>query len=271
MYAGTTFRQKSGRIAGVHQKIDRVARRNLTHLINGSTDFPSAAEILTFEGKNGPDSIKYMSPVCDKPWHFIDPTDPNDTDLLKIIENHIHNLSWALRAGDRVKASFQAAWLAHAIVDGLTPAHHYPLHDKIEELWGKPRHQITGSKTKNIIKGSGPRDTIAKNWEYYGAGGVMTAHIMFELGVASAINTDKFKLVQPKVSDIAHLNIDGFQAVFMNYLRKINDMQLYDEFCRTGWTRRLATRARRSLVPDIIQVVTLAWYQAVVQASQVEL
>lgn len=269
MYAGTTFRQKSGRIAGVHQKIDRVARRNLTHLINGSADFPSAAEILAFEGKNGPDSIKYMSPVCDKPWHFIDPADPNDTDLLKIIENHIYNLSWALRAGDRVKASFQAAWLAHAIVDGLTPAHHYPLHDKIEELWGKPRHQITGSKTKNIIKGDGPRDTIAKNWEYYGAGGVMTAHIMFELGIASAINTDKFKLVQPKVSDIAHLNINGFQAVFMNYLRKINDMQLYDEFCRTGWTRRLAARARKNLIPDIIQVVMLAWYQAVVQARQI--
>jgi len=266
MYAGTTFRQKSGRIAGVHQKIDRVARRNLNKLISGLVHFPSSKEILAFEGKNGPDSIKYMDPVCDKPWHFIDPMNQEDRDLLTIIDNHMFNLSKALAASDNIKASFEAAWLAHAIVDGLTPAHHYPLHDKIEELWGKPRHEITGRKTKNIIKGSGPLDTIAKNWEYYGAGGVMTAHIMFELGIASAINADKFKFIEPSVSDVTRLNLDGFEAVYVYYLQKISKMKMYDEFCKIGWSRQLANKARRVLVPDIIRVVTLAWYQAVINS-----
>lgn len=269
MYAGTTFRHKSGNLAGVHQKIDRVARHNLSKLISKSVNFPSAKDILSFEGKNGPDSIKYMSPVQDKPWHFIDPANPEDRDLIMIIENHIHNLAKALAGGDSVKASFEAAWLAHSIVDGLTPAHHYPLHDKIEELWGKPRHEITGKKTKSIIKGTGPFDTIAKNWEYYGAGGVMTAHIMFEIGIASAINTEKFKFVEPSVKDIALLNIDGFEAIFLKYLQTINNMKMYDEFGRDGWTRRLATKARKVLIPDIIKVVTLAWYQAVVDSRTI--
>lgn len=270
MYAGTTFRHKSGNLAGVHQKIDRVARRNLNMLISKSVNFPTAKEILVFEGKNGPDSIKYMSPVKDKPWHFIDPSNPDDRDLIQIIQNHIHNLAKAIARDDKIKASFEAAWLAHSIVDGLTPAHHYPLHDKIEELWGKPRHEITGKKTKSIIKGSGPRDTILKNWEYYGAGGVMTVHIMFELGIASAINTEKFKFVEPNVKDITLLNIEGFEAVFIHYLRQIDNMKMYDQFCQTGWTRRLTSRARKVLIPDIIKVVTLAWYQAVIDARMMK-
>ena len=104
-----------------------------------------------------------------------------------MIAGHIFNLRQALRANNTQRAAFEAAWLAHAVVDGLTPAHHYPLDDKIEELWGKPHDERLTIKDKNFIKGTSRRDTFAKNWEYWGAGGVFTAHFMFEWGVASVI------------------------------------------------------------------------------------
>lgn len=267
MYAGTTLRRHSGKIVGVHQKIDRIARKSLTKYLPESAFFPSIKQILYFEGKNGPDAVRYMNPVVDKPWHFIDPTKPQDRKLIITIENHMANLTNSLMDDDHIRASFEATWLAHSIVDGLTPAHHYPLHDKIEELWGKPRHEITGGKTKNIIRGANRRDTILKNWEYWGAKGVMTAHIMFEMGIASAISSDNFKRTGPSVDDIESLKINGFELEFIKSLNLINDMKLYDEFGKTGWTRRLASQTKKILIPEIVKVVTLAWYQAASDAG----
>jgi len=269
MYAGTTLRRHSGKIVGVHQKIDRIARDKITKYLPDSVDFPDAKEILHFEGKNGPDAIRYMSPTIDKPWHFIDPTKPDDRLLLQIIESHIVNLSNAIKLGDKIKSSFECSWLAHAVVDGLTPSHHYPLNDKIEELWGKPRHEIESGKIKKIIHGSNRRDTLLKTWEYWGAGGVMTAHLMFEIGVASAISADNFKNTNVTIDDIELLKKNGFEAEFMRILHLVNDMKMYDEFGKTGWTRKLANKAKKKLIPEIIKAVTLAWYQALIVAEAV--
>jgi len=267
MYAGTTLRRRSGKIVGVHQKIDRVARRNLTKIMPKTAHFPTTKEILRFEGKNGPDAIRYMEPVEDKPWHFIDPSKQDDKILLGIIENHMVNLSTALKSSDNIKASFEAAWLAHAVVDGLTPAHHYPLHDKIEELWGKPRCEITGGKTKNIIRGKNRRDTVSKNWEYWGAKGVMTAHLMFEFGVATAISADNFKNFSLSIEDVESLKKNGFEYEFMQTLHFIDSHKMYDEFGKTGWTRRLANKTKKVLLPEIIKIVVLSWYQALTMAG----
>ena len=267
MYSGTTFRQGSGRIVGVHQKIDRVARRHLNEHIPKSLKFPIISDILYFEGKNGPDAIKHMgSPQ--EPWHFIDPSNPKDRALLVMINDHIHNLAKALADKDSVRASFESAWLAHAIVDGLTPAHHYPLGDKIEQLWGKPRKDRMTIKEKNIIRGVNRRDTLSKNWQYWGAGGVIMAHLLFECGIASAITTKKFTKSGPTKHDIARLKSDGFEVLFMESLNKIYDMKMYSEFGRKGWTRHLASETRKILVPEIIRVVTLAWYQSLTMAAE---
>src|SRR5690242_1301911 len=137
MYSGTTFRTKSGRVMGVHQKIDRVAYRHIKHLAAAQPAFPTVLQILHFEGLNGPDGIKRKSPAQDEPWHYINPDDPADRTLVDMINDHIYNMSVALRVGERERAAFEAAWMAHAIVDGLTPAHHYPLEKKLEELRGE--------------------------------------------------------------------------------------------------------------------------------------
>jgi hypothetical protein len=267
MYSGTTFRRDSGRIVGVHQKIVRVARRHLTKSISELINFPNTSSILYFEGKNGPDALKHMGSTGE-PWHFIDPTKPNDRDLLVSIDNHIYNLSKALKSNDSIRSSFEAAWLAHAIVDGLTPAHHYPWDDKVAELWGKPRNELSTIKEKNIIHGANKLDTLSKNWKYWGAGGVLTAHLMFELGVASAISMDKFNSCGPTRTDINRLKNDGFEAVFMGAVSKVYKMKMYDEFCKKGWTRHLAVETRKELVPEIIKTVALAWLQSVIMATE---
>jgi len=264
MYSGTTFRHDSGNIVGVHQAIDRAARRHLKKYIDKATPFPLISQILHFEGKNGPDGIKRKSPSKDEPWHYIDPANDNDRSLIGIMNDHMVNLSQALMNDNNERAAFEAAWLAHAIVDGLTPAHHYPLNDKIEELWGKPHHERTTIKDKNIIKGSNRRDTLSKNWQYWGSGGVFTAHIGFELGVASTIASLRFNDALPTEADIQRVETEGFEATFMRALRTVDALKMYDAFGKKGWTRQLATQTRKVLIPEIIKTVCLAWYCAAV-------
>lgn len=270
MYAGTTISHGSGRIVGVHQKINRIARRRLKRHIPDVVDFPNIKTILHFEGKNGPDGIKRKSPSVDEPWHFIDPKNPDDKAVLTSINNHSYNLSIALRSGDKIKAAFEAAWLAHAIVDGLTPAHHYPMGEKIKELWGKDHDQRSSVKEKGIIKGVNSRDTISKNWQYWGAGGVITKHFNFEMGVASAISTDKFKEVEVTSSDIDELRQKGFEQLYLESVNKIYSLKMYDNLIKKGWTHKLALQTKKYLIPEMIRMVTLAWYQASLESIEVK-
>src|SRR5438270_11284163 len=132
MYSGSTLTNMSGRLMGAHQKIDRLARHQL-EILFPHCRFPAAAEILHFEGGNGPDAIKRKSPAQNEPWHYLQPFDLKDTQLLDLIDHHYDQLVRALKKNDAVKAAFEAAWLAHAVVDGLTPAHHYPYEQKLVE------------------------------------------------------------------------------------------------------------------------------------------
>lgn len=264
MYSGTTFRKSSGKIIGVHQRIDRASRRSLSKIVE-KKEFPGIKEILHFEGNNGPDSLKFQN---SKLWHLINPDDPKDKILLGIISDHIMNLSVALRELNSERASFEAAWLAHAIVDGLTPAHHYPLEEKVKELWGKPRAEFEKLKEKHIIKGTSRRDTISRNWEYWGAGGIMTVHVMYELGVALAIVPKDYKKGGPSQNDIIVLEKIGFEAMFMESLYKIHDLKMFDRYKITGWSRILAKETKDILLPEIIKVVTLGWYQAVLLSRE---
>jgi len=268
MYAGTTIRRGSGKIVGVHQKIDRAARRHLKKFMPRSVDFPGIRDILHFEGVNGPDGIKRKSPAIDEPWHFIDPDKPDGGELVKTIDDHLFNLAEALKNKNEVRAAFEAAWLAHAVVDGLTPAHHYPLAEKIEELWGKAANERTSIREKNIIHGDNFRDTLSKNWEYWGTNGVFTTHNLFEIGVASAISTDNFKDIDFTRRDISKLKEFGFEKLFLEAVHEVDDLKMFDRLAERGWTRSLARKAKKVLVPIIIKMVILAWYQAAIDSME---
>lgn len=254
---------------GVHQKIDRVARRHIQKHLPDGVSFPSAHDILHFEGLNGPDGIKRKSPAKDEPWHYVDPYNPEDTGIFIMIREHINNLAEALRVKNEQRAAFEAAWMAHAVVDGLTPAHHYPLEAKLEELrGGEGLETRTTTKDKLLLPGKTRRMQVRNNWEFWGAKGVMTTHLAFELGVATTIAPQRFDDPIITDDDLINVKAKGYDQVFKDILRQIADMKMYEEFGRIGWNRHLARETKDILIPQITKAVILGWYEAVMMAEE---
>ncbi len=270
MYSGTTFRTKSGRMMGVHQRIDRIARRELVEVLPKRRYFPTEHDILHFEGLNGPDGIKRKSPGQDEPWHYIDPSDHNDDGLRAMIRDHLHNLTIALATDNKERAAFEAAWMAHAITDGLTPAHHYPLEEKLEELRaGEGLETRTTARKKILLPGETRRHQLRNNWEFWGAKGVMTTHLAFELGIATTLAASgRLPGITPSSNELVRVKNDGFMPLFDEALHRIAGLKLYEEFSRVGWTRRLARETKNELIPEIVRAVALAWYQCVMEAEK---
>lgn len=267
MYSGTTFSNFSGSILGAHQKIDRVALRHLKKITSGSRGFPAAKLVLHFEGKNGPDGIKSKSPARDEPWHFYNPFDNEDTELISYIERHYQELVTDLKNGNEEGAAFNAAWLAHAIVDGLTPAHHFPYEEKLTELRGAGIESRTTIKEKLIIPGVDVNDKIKKNWAMWGRGGVLSMHIMFEMGIAIMLAPLAFPKAVPTEANINKLNKIGLIDWFERSAREIALLDMYDKFYEKGWSIRLVRQVRNHLGPVIIKTVCLAWYSAMREAG----
>lgn len=261
MYSGTTLRDKSGNVMGAHQKIDRVAHKALSVRLP-AIYFPPIKSILHFEGKNGPDGIKSKSPGEDEPWHFWNPVDENDTQLLDTIDGHLGGLVEGLQAQDEEKSSFEAAWLAHAIVDGLTPAHHYPYEEKLEEIRGEGMESRDSVAKKAIIKGDNRRDTLKRNWEMWGHKGLMSTHGHFEIGVASIIAPLKLKEGYPTELEAEYINSVGLRQIFKSQAKKIYDLDMYERFYQNGWTTQLGSDVRMELAPIIVKTVCLAWIHA---------
>ncbi len=260
--------KQSGRVIGTHQKIDRVARRQLVQLLP-DVSFPDIKSILHFEGSRGPDGIKLKSPGRDEPWHFIDPATFGDNDqLLKVIDDHIFNLAEALKENNDARASFEAAWLAHAVTDGLTPAHHDPLDDQVRDLRVTDDRKYS-IRSRVVMTGSGSRRKfVENNWRYWGAKGVMTTHTLFEAGVATTVKPLRFSdsLVTPQ--QLEQLKSRGFASLYSDMIRAVDALGMYDEFKQYGWTRKLARQTKDDLLPTIICAVTLAWYDAVQRSKE---
>ncbi|HSX36152.1 MAG TPA: hypothetical protein VLH84_04435 [Patescibacteria group bacterium] len=271
MYSGTTLTPLSGRVMGAHQKIDRLARGLLKELLKKDRDFPAVKRILHFEGINGPDAIKRKSPAQDEPWHYYTPFDDKDTRLVVIIGDHYDRLVAALKARDDVRSSFEAAWLAHAIVDGLTPAHHYPYEEKLSELrGGKGLETRNTLKGKLVMPGANRRQQLRNNWNMWGPRGLLTTHGVFEWGIALMLKPLSSKQLELAASDVAELYEHGLLELFRLKAKEIGALDMYDKYLSSGWTPKLARQARKLLVPTIVHMVTLAWYAACIDAGVVK-
>lgn len=266
MYSGTTFTNLSGNLLGVHQKINRSALKALRE-ISSVKNFPSIRQINHFEGKNGPDGIKSKSAGQDEPWHFYDPYDPDDTGLIDIIEEHYANLVDQLKLKNMEKAAFEAAWLAHALVDGLTPAHHYPYEDELARIRGSGLETRNTIKDKLVVSGGTRREALKKNWLVWGAKGLITTHGLFELGVATILAPIRIKGTVPTEGELADARKLGLSELFAQTARRVAGEFAYDEFYRRGWTPSLAAWVRNELAPMTTRVVALAWYMALKEAG----
>lgn len=267
MYSGTTLTNKSGAILGTHQKIDRVAYHNLLMLVPEKA-FPEIRDILHFEGKNGPDGIKRKSPAKDEPWHFYDPFDEEDTQLLETIRGHYEELVKQLKKRSPERAAFDASWLAHAVVDGLTPAHHYPYEEKMIEIrGGESIHGRDSVKSKIIVPGATLSDVLRRNWAVYGVKGVLSMHGFFEFGVAALLAPIKMKTARLSDSDLEMVIDIGYEEVFKRAAREIAVLYMYERFHERGWTVKLSRDVRNHLGPIMVRTVTLIWYSAMREAG----
>ncbi len=262
----------SGKLIGVHQKLDKAARQLLAQEFGrDARNFPSIEKILHFEGTRGPDGLKVKSPGVDEPEHFIQP-DKDDGVLRQYILDHHYNLTQALIQNNHERAAFEAAWMAHAITDGLTPAHHYPYREVVDELMtDKDYKVIFGHEMKGIMRGDSFAQAVRNNWLYWGAGGVMTKHIAFEYGVAYIIAPIGLKRLMPKdIKREDFRNID-IEKAFYTSLHKVDALKMYDHFLQTGWTTQLALETRETLIPEIVRAITLGWASALEQANRAKL
>lgn len=270
MYSGTTLTPLSGRILGAHQKLDRVARARLGELLPNKKMFPSARHILHFEGRKGPDAIKRKSPSKDEPWHYYSPFDDKDSQLLELITDHYNQLVKELRKDNKERVAFESAWLAHAIVDGLTPAHHYPYEQELSEIRGEAKETRNTIKKKVIPNGTNRRDTFKKSWKVYGPKGLMSTHGLFELGIATIILPLSMNKAAPTKHEIKVAREAGITEIFKRSAREIAVLDMYERFRKRGWSVKLTLDVRNKLAPSIAKTITLAWYLALIDAGIVE-
>lgn len=305
MYSTTAISKNSklsGRIVGTHQRLDQAARKALAHHLPRGKYFPASKEIVHFEGIRGPDGLKRKSPGVDEPSHMltpepaVNPSDPTDTieiantaecledsspanvpghehldqrSVLTLIQDHHWNLVRALKQKNDVRATFEAAWMAHMLTDGLTPAHHYPLSQVQDELMtDKEMMRVFGQPIKGVMHGRSMLETIRNNWLYWGAGGHMSKHIAYEYGVAMIAATLPPKSFIPdiKPSDLEDTNIEH---IFDKSLELVKSLKMYDRFCQDGWTTDLALQTKEILLPEIVKAITLGWYSAAAEAYNI--
>jgi len=270
MYSGTTLRPLKHFDAwfGVHQKIDRAARQHLGALLPNSRVFPGRKEIIKFEGLDGPDGVKRKTPAQGELWHFMDPENDEDREIVDIINHNYQELVRALREGNQTRAAFEAAWLAHGLVDGLTPAHHYPYENEMVRLrGGAGKETRTSPKDKLLMPGDTLPQRLSNNWQMWGDKGLLATHIAFEIGIAVVITAPlRLGKMVPTSARLEEAASVGLTQVFLEEAKYIAGLKMYDQFYASGWTPKLAKQVRRELIPRIVNMVTIAWYLAAREA-----
>ncbi len=259
MYSGFVSRHKVVARLGIHQRFDMAAYRMIERFLQPGT-FPAMKDIVHFEGYNGPDGLKVKSPGVNEPSHLYDPV--NDTgEVPRHIANHYAALVATLARGDMVRAAFEASWMAHYIGDGLTPAHHWPLEDKVAEAAALVPDTIKrgdASKFTAILK---------KNWAIWGAKGHLSTHFNFEMGVAFALLVFPVRAIFSE-EELARARQLGPVEYFKDQARDIAALDLYERFYKDGWTADIATAVKNQIAPQASRTIGLIWLLALLEAGQ---
>jgi len=260
MYSGFITHRHSYKRIGVHQRLDRASYRMIKNYFAAGS-FPSIKQILHFEGVNGPDGLKVKSPGVADPDHFYDPL-ADTGELPKHVVHHYKKLVKVLEQRDMVRAAFEASWLAHYVVDGLTPAHHVLLSAEIDRVCGAlPTRE--GKFLKYRATGEG---SIKKNWAIWGTKGIIPTHHNFEVGIATAMlgRPVRVRLNQAKLARAREI---GYMAYFKEEALAVAKLDIYTEFQQKGWTTGIAAAIRTQIAPAAVQTVGVIWLLAYLDAG----
>jgi hypothetical protein len=262
MYSGFITSNKTVAAVGVHQRFDTVAFHMVSAYFTPDT-FPALAQIIHFEGINGPDGLKVKSPGKDEPSHLYDPSTDSGP-IPGLIEKHYAKLVVALKAQDSVRAAFEAAWMAHYVCDGLTPAHHFPLDKHIAEHGLKKGER---GSYKVHTPGQSPMMTVRKGWAMLGGKGLLTTHFNFEMGVATALIGQKIKVTLDPAK-LVEARQQGAIAFFKQEAREIAELDMYTKFYQKGWSPEVARLVKTRLAPQTVQAIGIIWLLAYLEAGQ---
>ncbi|HSX47721.1 MAG TPA: hypothetical protein VLF63_03020 [Patescibacteria group bacterium] len=251
-----------------HQKLDRLAYDQLKKIIKSDSFFPDIEDIIGFEGKKGPDSTKLKKGGgLNQPWHFVDPHKRRDKDLIKEIGYHFDQLTLSLKKKDEIRSAFEAAWLAHALVDGLTPAHHYPYKKELQNIHGLKEERNFDILDRAYVKTGKLSKSIAQSLKLIGPKGLITTHALFEAGAYFMTAPNKFKVDLPTEKELKIVKKKGISKMFKNYLKDVAKLDIYDRYSSTGWTKDLKRDFKDEVLPRMIRIVTLSWYSAFQKAG----
>ena len=266
MYAGFITTKRVTKRVGVHQRFDSAAYRMvMPYLAPGR--FPAIKQILHFEGYHGPDGLKVKTPV--NPSHFYDPvTDVGE--LPGLIAMHYKGLVQALMAEDHIKAAFEAAWLAHYVADGMTPAHHFPFEEKMAELRDG---QLVATTVAGKVLAMSENDTyiqaVKKGWQVWGPKGLFSTHHNFEIGIAFAL----IRFTHPGKLDerlLMRARRIGPVEFFKLEAREIAQLKLYERFYAEGWNADIAGIVKTVIAPKASMAIGVIWLLAMLEAEQRE-
>jgi len=255
MYSGFITPRKTVARLGVHQRLDRAAAKMIRPLIPNGT-LPPIKQILKFEGINGPDGLKVKSPE-NNPSHVYE-AHLHDESMAPITQ-HYEGLVKALRDKDRVRAAFDAAWLAHYVVDGLTPAHHVPLGELKQEAAEKMEAALADDRSRIAAQ-------VRRQWKLWGAKGHYTTHFNFEMGLAVALLGTQLK-AKFTPSRLKRARKLGLVDYFRSEVEAVVKLDLYRQFYHQGWTSRIVRACRKKLIPNIIEVLGVIWLLAIEEAG----
>jgi hypothetical protein len=240
---------------GDHQRFNRLAYKQLRKILPDDF-FPDIKSILHYEGKRGPDGTKFGDESC-VPDDFINPADALESSMMDRVMEHYQLLVDALKSHDKDQSSYQAAWLAHTLVDGLTPAHHIPYNEMLTEL--AEHHKNRSSIGRMYIKGDSTRDTISRTNKLMGPKGMLMKHTLFEFGAALSMQFFQARNVQILRGAGSRVSLPQFYAKAVGRVAKLN---MYSRFEQTGFSLPLVVDSRRTLGPTMVEVVSTFWYHA---------
>ncbi len=197
-----------------------------------------------------------------EPSHLYDPA--NDSGEVPVhITNHYASLVQCLRSGDAVRAAFEASWLAHYVCDGMTPAHHWPLEEKIAEAAAKASADVRSGDASKFAAG------LKKNWAIWGIKGHLSTHHYYETGVAFALMLFSVKPVWSEV-ELERAQSLGPVNYFKSQAREIASLNLYERFYIAGWTADIASGVKNHVAPQTARTIGIIWLLAFQEANRTE-
>jgi hypothetical protein len=223
--------------------------------------FPTLNNILKFEGKHGPDGQKFQENVCEQE-HFLDTADPLSSPMMEHVWIHYDKLVKSLSAHDVQQSAYHAAWLAHGLVDGLTPAHHVPYPEMVKTL--TEHHQSRDTYHDRLyVKGENFFDTLRRTYKFMGPKGLLMKHTLFECGAAISMQFFQAKNTQIMRSAGSRVSLPAFYAKSVEKVARLN---MYFRFETSGFNASLVIDSRRTLGPTMVEVISTFWYHAAQEA-----